>query len=151
MDAMLAPALAMDAKTRNKLGVVRSFLNAQYDRTVRTMATMEQPAPVLSMVMRTLISSWDKAWPGPGSFMVHSIRCWNGGFVSWGKGWWWRKVRSRREITRFWSQEIFSTYMREGATHDSCRPRMAAAERVCQLPPHRNVWPPLSSITFKSL
>ena len=71
IEATLAPALAMDARRRNRLGVVLSFLNTQNDSTVRVMATIEQPAPVRSIVMRTSISSGERAWPGPGPFIFH--------------------------------------------------------------------------------
>lgn len=56
MEAMLAPALAMEARTMNMLGVVRSFLIRKKDNIVSVIATMERPAPVRSMVMRTSIS-----------------------------------------------------------------------------------------------
>lgn len=57
IEAMLAPALAIDANTRNRLGVVLNFLKARYEITVRTMAAMERPAPVRSIVMRVLMCS----------------------------------------------------------------------------------------------
>lgn len=55
MDAILAPALAMDAKTIKMLGVVRSLLNSMKESRVSVIATIERPAPVRSMVMRISI------------------------------------------------------------------------------------------------
>lgn len=56
MDAMLAPALAMDAKTIKMLGVVLNLLNSKKESRVSVIATIEKPAPVRSMVMRISIS-----------------------------------------------------------------------------------------------
>jgi hypothetical protein len=55
IDATLAPALAMDAKTIKMLGVVLNLLNSMKESRVSVMATIERPAPVRSMVMRISI------------------------------------------------------------------------------------------------
>lgn len=55
IDAILAPALAMDARTIKVLGVVLSLLNNEKESRVSVIATIERPAPVRSMVMRTSI------------------------------------------------------------------------------------------------
>jgi len=48
---MLAPALAIEAKTRNILGVERSRGTAKKDATVTVMAAMERLAPVRSIAI----------------------------------------------------------------------------------------------------
>lgn len=57
MAATLAPALAIDAKKRNRLGVVLSLLNTAYETTVTVIAAMDIAAPVRSIVMRVLVCS----------------------------------------------------------------------------------------------
>lgn len=76
MDAMLAPASAVDAKNRNRFGVVRIFLRLMKERRVREIANMEQPAPIRSMVMSTSIWSAVRAEsPVSGDASMAVARC----------------------------------------------------------------------------
>lgn len=49
--AMLAPTLAMEAKTMKRFGTLRRRLNAQYVTNIKLTPTNDKEAPILSRVM----------------------------------------------------------------------------------------------------